>query len=83
MTLWLLTTMLLQFKWPQMMVLLLPFSIDEAYAESLATIAEGNAMLASIEISAADDTIMRGETAHLKRSVDELNDLDPVIDPDL
>jgi ClpP class serine protease len=59
------------------------FSIDEAYAESLATIAEGNAMLASIEISAADDTIMRGETAHLKRSVDELNDLDPVIDPDL
>jgi ClpP class serine protease len=59
------------------------FSIDEAYAESVATIAEGNAMLASIGSSAAEDTIMGGETAHRKRSVDESNDVEPVIDPDL
>jgi hypothetical protein len=50
-------------------------SIDTAYAESLAVINEGNAMLASLGSSAADDTIIGSEMAHKKRSaIDELNE---------
>ncbi len=56
---------------------------ETAYAESLAAINEGRAMLASLGASgvgssSAGDTIMGGETAHKKRgAVDDLNDVDP------
>jgi hypothetical protein len=60
-------------------------SIDMTYTVSLAAIARINVMLASMgSSSAADNTIMGGKTAQKKPSaVDELNDVDPKIDPDL
>jgi hypothetical protein len=65
-------------------------SIDEAYAESSAIIAKGNALLTQMLAQSAaeadsNDTSMAGEAALGNRSaVDELNDVDPKLDdPDL